>query len=206
MAFYRQSNGAGKSGPGISGDGYDGAESFFEQAKTVAGELKLPFIPTDAEESAAAKAAVDAYMGARNGNMSPTEAFFHNGEVPNEFPQVELSGEADGGITDSNPLQNIGKAFAELMNNMGDMFAHMLESPLGFLGSLLGFLVKLFTEIAGAISETMQEVARAAASVAEDAWKKQMEAIASSNPQSIEVFSKQATTQTLSHSLKNSST
>ena len=200
--FYRSSTGGGGGGgKGVSSDGYDGAESFFEQLKTVANELKLPFMPSGAAESAAAKAAVDAYMTARNGTLSPAEAFFYQGESPGEFPELEITQPG----TDS-PIGDIGKALNDFMANMGDMLNELLTSPVGLLGSFLNFLFKLFTTVVQGISQVVQETARAAAAAIEDAWKKQMEmasAAGQTGLQPLELYNQAATTQTLSHSLKN---
>lgn len=196
----------GRGGPGISADGYAGAESFFEQVKTVAGELKLAGLPTGAQESAAAKAAVDAYMSARNGFTSVNDAFFHEGKVPGEFPQVDLKGDAIG-IKDASPLGDIGKAVTELMSHMGDMLNQLISAPTGILGSIIGFLFKLFTEIAEGIGTALSEAAQAIASVVEDAWKKQMEIASTAANQAglqpLELYNQAATTQTLSHALKS---
>ncbi len=206
--FYRGSGGGGKSGPGVSGDGYDGAESLFEQAKTVAGELKLPFMPTEAQEAAAAKAAVDAYMSCRDGLVSANDAFFHQGNCPNEFPQVEINQNAGAeiGLKDGASPMDIGKAVTEMMSNMGDMLNQMVSNPMGVLSSILQFLFKLFTEVATGIGEAISEAARAAAAAVDEALKKQMEAAsqaAQNGLQPLELYTQQATTQTLSHALKN---
>jgi hypothetical protein len=205
--MYRPPRAAGRSGPGVSADGYDGAEKFFDQVKTIAGELKLPGLPTGAQESAAAKAAVDAYMSARNGITGPADAAIGGqGRMPNDFPQVDLKGDV-AKVGDVSPLSEIGKAVSELMANMGDMLNQMIASPMGFLSNLLGFLCKMFSEMAEGIGQALSEAAHAIASVVEDAWKKQMELASSAANQAglqpLELYNQAATTQTLSHALKN---
>src|SRR6185295_17344090 len=156
--MYRPPREAGKAGAGVSADGYDGAEKFFDQVKTIAGELHIPGIPTGASETAAAKAAVDAYMTARNGVAPGNDAFFQQAHVRDGLPQVDLKADALG---DGSPLADIGKAVSELMSNMGDMVNQMVQGPMGILGSILSFLYKLFTDIAGTIGQALSETARA---------------------------------------------
>ena len=204
--MYRAPKAAGRSGGfGVSGDGYDGAESFFEQVKNIAGDLKIPGMPTGASESAAAKAAVDAYMSARNGIVSPNDAFFHEGRVPNDFPKVDLKADMSKGLGDAN-FADIGKAVTDLMSHMGDMLNQLVSSPMSVLGSLLGFLFKMFTEIAEGVGQALSEAAQAVASVVEEAWKKQMEMASSAATQSglqpLELYNQAATTQTLATALK----
>lgn len=200
---------ASRGGMGVSGDGYDGAESFFEQTKTVAGELKLPGLPTDAAQSAAAKAAVDAYMSARNGLVSSNEAFFHQGNVPGEFPAVDLKADSVGHVGgDASPMSEIGKAVTDLMSHMGDMLNQLVTGPMGMLGSLLQFLAKVFTEMAEGIGTAVSEAAQAIATVVEDTWKKQLEMASTAANQAglqpLELYNQAATTQVLSTALKTS--
>lgn len=209
MGLYRQSSGPRGSGPGISGEGYDGAESFFEQVKNIADGLNLPFYPGQAEQSAAAKAAVDAYMTARNGGLSPSEALFHQGQVPSDFPKVDLT--VDGSsVSDLNSSSleapNLESAVSEFFSKVGDALGQLGGMPLGILGSLIGFFVKLFTEAIGQIASVITETARAAAAVVEDAWKKQMESSVRSgqvNLQPLDQYLQKASTQTLNHSLNS---
>ncbi len=173
MGFYRQSNGPGGIGQGVSGDGYDGAESLFEQIKTLADELNMPFVPNGSEQAASAKAAVDAYMTARNGTLSPVEAFFHEGKVPNEFPQVGVSGcsQMGGAELDGDKIQNFA---SEFLNQFDGLLKELSGNPLVFFASILGFLLKLFTEVANHIGRALQEMLRAASALVEDSWKKQL--------------------------------
>lgn len=192
--MYRPPAASSRSGPGVSGDGYDGAESFFEQSKTVAGELNLT-----PSESASAKAAADAYLAARNGNVTPDQAFFQQGKVPAEFPQ-------DMHITDAkSPMGDLGKAVGDMMQNMGDMLNQIVQGPMGILGSVLSFLMKLFTEVAKGIGEAISEAAQAVAEAVEDTWKKsmQMASQAGTAVQPLELYNQAATTQTLATALKS---
>ena len=204
--MYRPpSAGGGRSGPGVSADGCDGAQTLFGQAKGLAGELGLA---GGADQAAQAKAAVDAYMVARDGVSPGAEALAHNGQVPNEFPQIDLKGDGTGIRDGSSPLSEIGKAVSELMSQMGDMLNQMFSGPMGVLGSILGFLFKLFSEIAGSIGQALSEIANAVACAVEETWKKQMEAAASTASQAglqpLELYNQAAVTQTLSVALKNS--
>lgn len=196
--FYRGGGGGGgRSGPGVSEAGFEGAQTLFEQTKGVLGDMGCGFIPTNAEEAASAKAAADAYMSCRNG-VSPTDALAQQ-TCPREFPDVQLGDAASG------PM-DLGKAIGDLCSNMGDMLNQVMTSPMGMLGSFLSFLFKLFTEIASGIGEAIAEAARAAASAVEEAWKRQMELAskaAEQGVQPLELYTQSATTQTLSHALKN---
>lgn len=87
-----------------------------------------------------------------------------------------MDGAANMGDATS-PLGNIGKAFADIMTKMGDMLGSMLQGPMGLLGGLLNFFLTVFSEILSTIGTFLEETARAAASVAAEAWKKQMEAL-----------------------------
>jgi hypothetical protein len=202
--MYRPPAASSRSGPGISKEGYEGAESFFEQAKHLAGELHIPGVPGGSSEVASAKAAVDAYMAARNGMAGPTDTYFQHGRVPGEFPQVDLKAD----VATGSPLGDIGKAVGDLMSHMGDMVNQLVQGPMGMLGSILSFLMKLFTEVASSIGQALSETAQAVASAVEDAWKKQMEMASTagnSGLQPLELYNQSATTQTLSHALKNTS-
>lgn len=200
MGLYRQSSGPKSSGLGVSGDGYDGAESFFEQTKTLAGELNLPFVPNAAEESAAAKAAVDAYMGARNGHLSPTDAFFNHGKVEPTLPDVDIETETHSDL-------NIGNNVEQFIDKLGEVLTEAISSPLGFLSSILNFLFKLLTEVATGITQVVMETARAAAAALEDTLKKQSENISQLNStnglQPLELYNQSASTNILAHSLNN---
>jgi hypothetical protein len=211
--FYRASSGAGPAGKGVSADGYDGAESFFEQLNTVAGELGIPGFPTAAQQSLAGKVAVDAYMTARNGTLTPDQAFFYEGKVPADFPKVNFNNvdlKVDSSVpkldlgTDTQALNN---ALSDFGSNFADVLKQGLSSPMGMIGQILGFLFKLFTDVISQIGEALAETARAAASAVEDAWKKQMEMASSATENSLlqplELYTQSATTQTLSHALKN---
>lgn len=189
MPLYRPSSGAAKSGLGVSNDGYEGANTLFEQAKSVLGDIGSPFVPSNAAEASAGKAAADAYLASRNGT------------VPQEFPSVTLDESGASGPMD------IGKALSEMMTNMGDMLNQVLTAgPMGILSQLMSFLFKLFTNIASGIGQALTETARAAASAIEEALKKQMEmaSAAGQGLQPLELYMQSATTQTLSHALNNS--
>lgn len=204
--FYRPSSGAGPAGKGVSEDGFEGAQTLFEQVKNVLGDIGCGLIPSNATELASAHAAAQAYMAARNGLVSPEQALL--GQGPNDLPQVQLSGDAahlDASM-DGAPM-DIGKAISDLMGNMGDVLNQAISNPIGFVGQLLGFLFKMFTDIAANLGEALSEAARAAASAMEDAWKKQMEMASAAGQnaglQPLELYTQSATTQTLSHALKN---
>jgi hypothetical protein len=77
----------------------------------------------------------------------------------------------------ASPLGNIGKAFTDIMSKMGDMLGSMMQGPMGLLGGLLNFFLTVFSEILSTLGTFLEETARAAASVAAEAWKKQMEAM-----------------------------
>lgn len=199
--FYRPSSAAGPAGKGVSEDGFEGAQTLFEQVKGVLGDAGCAFIPSNAEELASAKAAGEAYLAARAGAVSPEQALLGQGPQ-GDLPQVQLGGD---GASGSSP--DIGKAISDLMANMGDVLNSAISNPVGFIGQLLGFLFKMFTDIAANIGEALSEAARAAASAMEDAWKKQMEMASAAGQnaglQPLELYTQSATTQTLSHALKN---
>jgi hypothetical protein len=82
------------------------------------------------------------------------------------------------GVGDAaSPLGNIGKAFTDIVSKMGDMIGSMLQGPMGLLGGLLNFFLTVFSEILSTIGTFLEETARAAASVAAEAWKKHLEAL-----------------------------
>lgn len=200
--FYRPSSAAGPAGKGVSEDGFEGAQTLFEQLKGVAGDMGCAFIPSNAQEFASAKAAAQSYLAARNGLVTPEQALL--GENPQGLPDVQVG--TDGASLDANSM-DIGKAISDLVSNMGDVLNQAISNPIGFIGQLLGFLFKMFTDIAANIGEALSEAARAAASAMEDAWKKQMEmasaAAQDAGLQPLELYTQSATTQTLSHALKN---
>lgn len=201
--FYRSSTSPGASGPGVTEAGAEGAQLLFEQVKGIVSGMGCTFIPTAADELASAKAAGDAYLSARNGHVAPDQSILGQGS---DLPQMQLG---DGAVTGMEGCTDIGKAISDLVSKMGDVLNQAITSPVGFLGQLLGFLFKLFTDIAGNISQVLSETARAAAAAIEDAWKKQMELAAAAGTnaglQPLELFNQAATTQTLSHAMKTSS-
>ncbi len=201
MPLYRPSSGPSKAGAGISNDGYEGANTLFEQAKGVLGDMGCPFIPSNGQEAAAAKAAADAYMSCRNGAVPSDGAFIQDSQCPKDFPKMAVDGTGAGSM-------DIGKALSEMMGNMGDMLNQVMSAgPMGILSQLMSFLLKMFSEIASGIGQAITETARAAASAMEDAWKKQMEMASGAGQglQPLELYNQSATTQTLSHALKNTS-
>lgn len=222
--FYNQSSGPRSSGAGVSSDGYDGAQGFFKNVKALAGELHL--LPAF-DPNVSAKAAADAFLACKNGVVSPQDAFFHEGKVPNDFPQLNLDHAAQPPMvrTDAGQLQNGTKSFSklgdslsqtghgidQLMSNMSQMMQSVFSGPAGIIGSMIGFLSELFTSIAKAVGEAITEFARAAESVAEETWKKEIEQMSSiahgsGGTQSLELWNQAATSQTLAHSLKNTTT
>jgi hypothetical protein len=140
--------------------------------------------------------------------VSPNEAFFHEGRVPNDFPQVDLKSDMSKGMGDAH-FGDIGKAVTDLMSHMGDMLNQLVSSPMSFLSSLMGILFKMFTEIAEGVGQALSEAAQAVASVVEEAWKKQMEMASSAATQAglqpLELYNQAATTQTLATALKTTS-
>jgi hypothetical protein len=189
----------------VSEAGFEGAGTLFKQVTTIAGDMGIGCIPSVAEQSASARSAVDAYMSAKNGVAPGTEAF-QNGQMPNDFPKVDLKAEAG---LDSSKMAELGKAVSELMTQMGDMFNQMVSGPMGIIGNLLNFLLKVFSEIVEGVGQALAEAANAIASVLEDAWKKQMELASTATSQAglqpLELYNQAATTQTLSLALKTAS-
>ena len=93
------------------------------------------------------------------------------------FQPVQGSGvDSVGKISDASPLTDIGKAVTDIMSKMTDMIGAMAQGPMGLLGGLLNFLLTIFTEILSAIGTAMAETARAAAALAAEVWKKQLQA------------------------------
>lgn len=76
----------------------------------------------------------------------------------------------------SSPLGDIGKAVTDMVGKMTDVLGSLAQGPMGLLGSLLNFLLTVFSEILSSIGTAMAETARAAASLAAEAWKKHLEA------------------------------
>lgn len=74
----------------------------------------------------------------------------------------------------ASPLGDIGKTFTEIMSKMGDMLGSMMQGPMGLLGGLLNFFLNVFSQILSTLGQFFEETARAAASVAAEAWKKQL--------------------------------
>ncbi|MBX9687905.1 MAG: hypothetical protein K2X27_14460 [Candidatus Obscuribacterales bacterium] len=196
--FYKQSNGMKAAGAGISEAGYEGASTLFEQAKGALGDAKCPFMPSNAEEAASAKAAADAYLSCRNGQVGADAAFNQQGAV--DVPDLQISSDASVSGFD------LGKMLNDFVGNMGDMLNQVVSGPLGIIGSLVSFLVKLFSDMAGSLADFLAETARAAAASVEEALKKQMQASADSAKalQSLELYNQSASTQILSHSLSSS--
>lgn len=84
--------------------------------------------------------------------------------------------ESVANVTDAaSPAGDIGKAITDIMSKMTDMIGAIAQGPMGFLGSLLNFFLTIFSEILSSIGQAMAETARAAASLAADAWKKHLE-------------------------------
>ena len=91
--------------------------------------------------------------------------------------QATAGGDSVSGLSDAtSPLGDIGKAVTDLVGKMTDMFGTLAQGPMGLLGSLLNFLLTVFTEILSSIGTAVAETARAAASLAAEAWKKHLEA------------------------------
>jgi hypothetical protein len=168
---------AAQRGSGVSSEGYDGAHTLFDKVNAIAKEMHL--VPTVGREAAeaASKSAVEAFQAARDGIVNPHDAFFGKeaAAVPKEFPKVEFTG-----INDAKPagadgaLGHVGKAINELMSNMGDMVSQIVQGPMGMLGSVLGFLTKLFTEVATNIGEAIGDTAQELASSVEEVMKKHL--------------------------------
>jgi hypothetical protein len=202
----RVSSFGGGGGRGVSSEGADGGQLLFGQTQKIAGEAGLIAMPTAADQSATAKAAVDAYMSARNGTPAGADALGQQTKIPGDFPEIDVKGD---GLKDLNSPVDIGRAVNELMSQMGDMINQMFSAPMSAIGSLIGFLFKLFTEIFEGLGQALADMANAAASAFEDALKKQAEAAANAAAatpglQPLELFNQAASTQTVATSLKNS--
>ncbi len=140
---------AAQRGSGVSSEGYDGAHTLFDKVNAIAKEMHL--VPTVGREAAeaASKSAVEAFQAARDGIVNPHDAFFGKeaAAVPKEFPKVEFT---------------------------GDMVSQIVQGPMGMLGSVLGFLTKLFTEVATNIGEAIGDTAQELASSVEEVMKKHL--------------------------------
>ncbi len=89
-------------------------------------------------------------------------------------PMDSAGADATASLSDATPLGDMGKAFGDVMSKMGDMLGSLAHGPMGLLGSVLNFLLTIFSEIISSIGHVMEETARAAASLAAEAWKKQL--------------------------------
>ncbi len=93
---------------------------------------------------------------------------------------VETLHQADAASTTEKGLDgglDMGKAVGEMFSKMGEMLTAAISSgPMGILGSIFQFLMAIFSEIINGMSQVLQETARAAAALANEVWKKQMEA------------------------------
>lgn len=109
-------------------------------------------------------------------------------ELHSALPSLELFDSAsesfkDASVTDrsanlsdaSSPFANIGKAFNEIISKMGDVIGSLTQGPMGLLSGLLNFLLTVFSEIVTAIGQAVEETAKAAASLAAEVWKKQLQ-------------------------------
>lgn len=206
--FYRPSSGAssGGGGGGVSEAGGKGALTLFGGA-AAATEVATPFIPSHANEAAAAQAAADAYASTKTGLAAGKDVLLQGaGAGQLEIPQLQLG---DTQIADAGAL-DIGKAINDMIAGMGDLINQAIASPMGFLTSLLGFLFKLFTDIASSTVQMLNDIAKAAASAIEEATRKQLEAVqnsaqnlGSAGLQPLELFNQAASTQALSTALKS---
>lgn len=194
--FYRQSNSMGGGGAGVSEAGGKGALALFGEIKSAVCDTQPAFLPTHAEEAAAAKAAADAYTTAKTG-FSPLDSVGTNSEL--EIPDLKLSEQAAPG--------DLGKAIQDMISSMGEVLNQAFANPIGFISSLLSFLLKAFSEIVTSTLEMLNEFARAAAAAIEEATKKQLAAVQSgAGLQSLELFTSSATTQTLATALSTPGT
>ncbi len=198
--FYRGASSGGGSGPGVSEAGGQGAVALFGEIKTAVNDAHSVFTGPSASEEAAAKAAADAYAGT---NAAVPEKL----EVQQDFPDLELKNDI-GARSQELDFSELGKSLTEFFNNMGDMLNQLASNPIGFLSSLLNFFIKLFTDMAAGLSQALAEAARQAAAACDELLKKQLEmaneAIQhTTGLQPLELFNQQATTQTVSHALKN---
>lgn len=84
--------------------------------------------------------------------------------------QADASGLSEGGL-------DVGKAVGEIFSKIGEMLTSAMSAgPMGILGGIFQFLMAIFSQIIDGLSQAIQETARAAASLATEAWKKQMSA------------------------------
>lgn len=188
----------GGGGAGVSEAGGKGALALFGEVKAAMTDSNTPFLPSKADEAAAAKAAADAYAGVKNPLAAPKDAMMQaNADL--DIPDLDLG----DGKSDMANTGDIGKAINDMVAGMGDLLNQAFSSPIGFIGSLINFLFKMFTELASTALDMLNEIARAAAAAIEDAAKKQLQAQSSTGLQSLELFNQSATTQTLSHALKS---
>ncbi len=195
--FYRQSSSLGGGGAGVSEAGGKGALALFGEIKSAVCDTQPGFLPTHAEEAASAKAAADAYAAARTG--AAPDATMAGGAEKLEIPELKLGEQA--------APTDIGKAVQDMVSSMGEVLNQAFTSPLGFLSSLLSFLLKAFSEIVSNVLEMLNEFARAAAAAIEEATKKQLAALQSEpGLQSLELFNSAASTQTLATALSRSAT
>lgn len=214
--FYRQSSGAGSSGPGVSADVYDGAQGLFKNTKAIA--TAFHFLP-EFDMNTSAKAAADAFLACSNGSVSAEDAFFHQGNVSGDIPQLNLVNPSDAGQLAHEPksisqlaqsMSETGHGLDQIMSNMGHLLEHFFSGPTGFIGALIGFIAEIFTSISTNVCEMLIRIAEAAESIAQEAWKKEIEMMSSTmangGTQSLELWNQAAATQTLAHALKNSST
>lgn len=210
MPFYRQSNGPGAGGAGVSEAGSKGAAALFGGAATAFEGGSLPFF-AGADNSASAKALVDVYVQGVSapGTLCPQDAAPK--QILEGLPDLEFgsAGGAPAAGTDlhlSDPaFADLGKAVNEIVAGMADVLNQMSSSPMGFLSSVLNFLFQLFSQIARSITEILSEIARAAAAAVEDALKKQLEQAAQNTQtlQPLELFNQTASTQTQGLALKS---
>jgi hypothetical protein len=192
------------SGPGVSNEGYDGAQGLFKNLKSIAGEAHL--LP-EFDMNASSKAAAEAFLDCKNGTVASQDAFFHQADMK-EFPNLNIehslqTPQASSEITKvpsqaeafshtANPLGDVGQSLHQFMSNIGPMLGEMFSGPAGMIGSVINFVSELFTTIASGVGDALTEFSRAAASVAEEAWKKDIEemssAVGQSDPQFLDLW------------------
>jgi hypothetical protein len=182
----------------------------FKNLKNLAGELHL--FP-EFDMHASGRAAAAAFMDAQSGAVSAEEALFHHGNVPQEFPQVDLEQTAQAAAAKpdlASSLLESGHGVDQLLSNLGQFMQNAFSGPAGIIGSLIGFIFQVFSSIAEGVCHALAELARAAEALAEETWRKsieQMSTVASSGGgQSLELWNQAASTQTLAHALKSPST
>jgi hypothetical protein len=112
-------------------------------------------------------------------SSSPSGGFDLTGAntLPAESLRFQGPGtDAGAHLTDAtSPLTNISKVFGDMMNRMTDLVGSVFQGPMGLLGGLLNFLLTIFSEILSSIGQAIEETAKAAATLAADLWKKQLE-------------------------------